>query len=108
MLFVRGFDAKKERYRYEVNQRFGSTRPTQSTTRQIPYFSLRLSVDIGSPRERQMLTQRLNIGRGREGTKLLAPTLKSMGSSTIPNPMALILQQPDSLKLTRKQWRPRT
>jgi hypothetical protein len=103
LLLVKSFDATTRTYKYDVNQRFGSTRPTQSTTRQIPYFSLRLAVDIGSPRERQMLTQRLNIGRGREGTKLAAPTLKSMGSSTIPNPMALILQQPDSLKLTRKQ-----
>jgi len=34
---------------------------------------------------------------------MTAATLKSMGSSTIPNPMAFILQQPDSLKLTRKQ-----
>lgn len=103
LLLVRGFDASTRTFKYDVNQRFGSTRPTQSTTRQIPYFSLRLAVDIGSPRERQMLTQRLDVGRGREGTKMAAPMLKSLGSSTIPNPMALILQQPDSLKLTRKQ-----
>jgi hypothetical protein len=103
LLLVRGFDPATRRYTYEVNQRFGSTRPTQSTNRQIPLISLRVQLDIGSPRERQVLTQRLDVGRGREGTKLTAPSLKSLGSSTIPNPMALILQQSDSLKLTRQQ-----
>ncbi|MGV3711275.1 MAG: hypothetical protein ACO1Q7_20815, partial [Gemmatimonas sp.] len=105
LLFVRGFDPSKGRYKYEVNQRFGSTRPTQSTVRALPNVSLSLRIDVGSPRERQLLTQRLDIGRSKKdaGTKMTAQMLKSLGSSTIPNPMALILQQPDSLKLTRKQ-----
>ena len=107
LMFVRGFDPINKRYKYEVNQRFGSTRPTQSTIRQLPNVSLSLRLDVGSPRERQLLTQRLDIGRTKErkesGAKMTASMLKSLGSSTIPNPMALILQQPDSLKLTRKQ-----
>lgn len=105
LLYVRGFDPATKQYKYEVNQRFGSTRPTQSTIRQLPNISLRIALDIGVSRERQTLTQRLNIGRTNKdaGTKMTAPQLKSLGSSTIPNPMALILQQPDSLKLTRKQ-----
>ena len=103
LLFVRGFDPATKRFKYEVNERFGSTRPTQSTQRVLPLISLRVQMDIGVPRERQVLTQRLDMGRGRPGTKSTAPLLKSLGSSTIPNPMMLILQQPDSLKLTRKQ-----
>ncbi|MEP6762842.1 MAG: carboxypeptidase-like regulatory domain-containing protein [Gemmatimonadaceae bacterium] len=103
LLFVRGFDPSTKAFKYEVNQRFGSTRPNASTQRALPLVSLRVVLDIGTPRERQFLTQRLDVGRGKPGTKATAPTLKSMGSSTIPNPMALILQQPDSLKLTRKQ-----
>ena len=103
LLLVRGFDPTTRRYTYEVNQRFGTTRPTQTTQRALPLISLRVQVDIGVPRERQVLTQRLDMGRGRPGTKSTAPVLKSLGSSTIPNPMMLILQQPDSLKLTRKQ-----
>ena len=86
-----------------MNQRFGSTRPTQSTTRQLPLISLRVQMDIGTPRERQVLSQQLNQGRGRAGSKLSAQQLKSLGSASIPNPMSLILQQPDTLKLTRKQ-----
>ncbi|MEP6781571.1 MAG: hypothetical protein ABJC26_16855, partial [Gemmatimonadaceae bacterium] len=103
LLFVRGFNPATKQFKYDVNQRFGSTRPSASTQRQLPLISLRVQLDIGTPRERQFLTQRLDVGRKKEGTKATAPTLKSMGSSTIPNPMALILQQPDSLKLTRKQ-----
>lgn len=103
LLFVRGFDPVTKRYKYEINQRFGSTRPTQSTTRQLPLISLRVQMDIGTPRERQVLSQQLNQGRGRPGTKLTAAQLKGLGSASIPNPMSLILQQPDTLKLTRKQ-----
>ncbi len=103
LLFVRGFDPATKRFKYEVNQRFGSTRPTESTQRVLPLISLRVQLDIGLPRERQVLTQRLDMGRGRPGTKSTAPILKSLGSSTIPNPMLMIMQQPDSLKLTRKQ-----
>src|SRR5436305_9567892 len=43
------------------------------------------------------------MGRERPGTKQDAQSLKAFGTSSIPNPMAMILQQPESLKLTRKQ-----
>lgn len=103
LLFVRGFDPATQRYRYEVNQRFGSTRPTQSTSRTLSYLSFQVRYDIGAPRERQVLTQRMDIGRSRPGTKLPAGTLRMLGSSTIPNPIVMILQQSDTLKLTRVQ-----
>jgi hypothetical protein len=103
LLFVRGFDPATKRFRYDVNQRFGSTRPQQSATRALPLITLSVGLDIGVPRERQVLTQRLEMGRGRPGTRQQALTLKQLGSSSIPNPMMMILQQSDSLKLTRVQ-----
>lgn len=103
LLFVRGFDPTTNRYKYEVNERFGSTRPQQAINRTPAYASLSFGFDIGAPRERQILTQRLDMGRSRPGTKQTAPNLKALGSSSIPNPMALILTQQDSLKLNRKQ-----
>ncbi|MCC6244591.1 MAG: hypothetical protein IT353_17235, partial [Gemmatimonadaceae bacterium] len=103
LLFVRGFNPVTRRYDYEVNQRFGTTRPQQTVARTPAYASLNFGFDIGAPRERQMLTQRLDIGRKREGTKANAATLKIMGSNSIPNPMYMILTQQDTLKLTRKQ-----
>lgn len=103
LLFVRGFDPVKQQFLYDVNQRFGSTRPQQSTTHALPFLSLTFALDIGLPRERQLLTQRLDMGRGRPGTKQSAESLKLLGTTTIPNPMNMILQQQDTLKLTRKQ-----
>ena len=63
LLFVRGFDPVTKRYKYEVNQRFGSTLPQQSVQRTPAYASLSFGFDIGAPRERQLLTQRLDQGR---------------------------------------------
>lgn len=103
LLFVRGFDPASRQFKYSVNDRFGSTRPQQSASRSAAFVSINVSYDIGYTRERQMLTQRLDAGRGRPGTKQTAQALKSFGTSSIPNPMAMILQQPDSLGLTRRQ-----
>jgi hypothetical protein len=103
LLFVRGFDPATKQFKYEVNQRFGSPRPRQAATRALPYISLQVQVDIGMPRERQLLTRALDLGRGRPGNKQGAESMKVFGTSAIPNPMSLILQQADSLKLTRVQ-----
>src|SRR3954470_7613324 len=103
LLFVRGFDPATKTFRYSVNDRFGSTKPSQSASRSAAFVSINLNYDIGFTRERQMLTQRLDQGRGRPGTKQTAQAIKSFGTSSIPNPMGMILSQPDSLKLTRKQ-----
>lgn len=50
-----------------------------------------------------MLTQRLDMGRGRPGSRQSAESLKLFGVTSIPNPMNMILQQQDSLELTRLQ-----
>ena len=49
------------------------------------------------------MLQRLDAGRGGDGTKPTASTLKAFAAGTIPNPIAMILQQPDSLRLSRRQ-----
>src|SRR5262249_17283409 len=61
LLYVRGYDPATRAFKYEVNQRFGSTRPQESTTHTLPFVSLQVSIDIGVPRERQLLTQRLDL-----------------------------------------------
>ncbi len=103
LLFVRGFDPGGRQFKYEVNQRFGSTRPQQSATYALPFLSIRVAVDVGMPRERQLLTARLDAGRRRPGTRPNASVLTNFGMSAIPNPMFFILQQSDSLRLTRAQ-----
>jgi hypothetical protein len=103
LLYVRGFDPATQKYKYEVNQRFGST--SQSTSFRIPVtLTAMMRFDVGPTREKQMLTQQLDRGRRTQGTKAPEPMLKAMYSNGgLPNPIATILRQQDSLKLTGPQ-----
>src|SRR6185369_9058949 len=88
LLYVRGFDPAARQFKYDVNQRFGSTRPQQSATHALPFLSFGVSLDIGMPRERQLLTQRLDMGRnGRAGSRQDSERLKTFATASIPNPM---------------------
>ncbi len=105
LLYVRGFDAATQRFRYEVNQRFGATRPAFTTFRAPVTVTALLRFDLGAARERQVLTQQLDRGRRSPGQKLPEPSLNAMygtGNVTI-NPLAQILRQQDSLALTSAQ-----
>ena len=103
LLFVRGFDPATQRYKYEVNQRFGAT--NQALGFRLPVtLTAMLRFDVGPTRERQLLTQQLDRGRRTQGTKVPEPLLKAIyGSGGIPNPMSTILRQQDTLKLTGAQ-----
>jgi Carboxypeptidase regulatory-like domain len=103
LLFVRGFDPALRRYQYEVNRRFGATNPTQTATRALPMLNLRVQLDIGTSRERQVLMSNLRTGRDRPGTRAEPSLLRALALTSIPNPMALILVQSDSLGLSRLQ-----
>ena len=104
LLFVRGFDNTANRYRYEVNPRFGATNVSQTLTRNPVVVTAQVRLDVGYTRERQLLTQSLDRGRVRAGNQSTDTELRGMGGTLIPpNPMTLILAQADSLKLTRAQ-----
>jgi hypothetical protein len=104
LLYVRGFDAANERFRYEVNPRFGSTNPQFASFRMPVTVTMQLRVDVGPSRERQTLTQQLDRGRVHEGMKLTEPMLKAMyGSGGVLNPMSQMLRQSDTLQLTGPQ-----
>ena len=104
LLYVRGFDASNNRYRYEVNPRFGSTNPQFQTFRAPVTLTMQLRVDVGPSRERQQLTQQLDRGRTRDGQKVPEGMLKAIyGSGSVMNPMAQILRQADTLELTGPQ-----
>ncbi|MFL5580899.1 MAG: carboxypeptidase regulatory-like domain-containing protein [Gemmatimonadaceae bacterium] len=104
LLYVRGFDPAGERYVYEVNQRFGATRPQFSQFRSPVTVSAMLRFDVGPTRERQLLTQQLDRGRTRKGDRMPEPMLRAMyGGGGVPNPLTQILRQQDSLKLTSTQ-----
>ncbi|GLC25696.1 carboxypeptidase regulatory-like domain-containing protein [Roseisolibacter agri] len=104
LLYVRGFDPQTQRYRYEVNQRFGETSPARSAIRAPVTLTALMRFDIGPTRERQLLTQQLDRGRYLPGTKVPEQFLRAMyAGGGVPNPMAQILRQQDSLKLTGPQ-----
>ena len=104
LLYVSGFDPATQRYRYDVNQRFGATNPQASAFRVPVTLTAMLRFDVGPTRERQMLSMQLDRGRTTEGTKVQENMLRLMyGQGGVPNPMATILRQQDSLKLTAQQ-----
>ncbi|HMA24035.1 MAG TPA: hypothetical protein VKP00_08570, partial [Gemmatimonadaceae bacterium] len=104
LLFVRGFDPTTNRYKYEVNQRFGATALSQNATRLPVTLTAMLRVDVGPTRERQGLTQMLDRGRATGGQKVPEIMYKAMyGSGGVINPMAQILRQADTLALTAVQ-----
>ncbi|MFL5487543.1 MAG: carboxypeptidase regulatory-like domain-containing protein [Gemmatimonadaceae bacterium] len=104
LLQVRGFDPQTRRYQYDVNQRFGSTLPALTAVRAPVTVTAMMRFDLGPTRERQALTQQLDRGRSLKGTKAPEPMLKAIyGSGGIPNPLATILRQADTLELTGPQ-----
>jgi len=105
LLYVRGFNPATQRYRYEVNQRFGATNPQFNAFRAPVTLTALLRFDVGPTRERQSLTQQLNRGRTLPGQKLPEPMLRAIygGGGGLQNPLATILRQQDSLHLTAKQ-----
>lgn len=104
LLYVRGFDAATNRYRYDVNQRFGSTNPAFTTFRTPVVATAMFRFDVGPTREAQSLRQQLDLGRKTEGGKLTEAVLKAVyGNGGLLNPLATVMRQADSLKLTSRQ-----
>ncbi len=104
LLIVRGFDPNAGRFIYDVNPRFGATSQAVSAVRNPVAITLSLRLDLGPTRERQNLTQTLDRGRTRAGTRMPGSFLRAVyGSGGIINPIATILGQADSLQLTGPQ-----
>ncbi|CAN5597261.1 hypothetical protein BH23GEM1_BH23GEM1_07540 [soil metagenome] len=104
LLYVRGFDPAARRFRYEVNERFGGTNRAVTGMRAPVTLTAMLRFDLGPMRERQLLTQQLDRGRRTEGTRLPEAMFRAMyNGGGLLNPMATILRQQDSLRLTAAQ-----
>jgi len=104
LFYVRGFTAGTQAYKYEVNRRFGATNPAFQQFRAPVTLTAMLRFDVGPTRERQMLTQQLDRGRKTQGNKAPEIMLRAMfGNGGIPNPMASLLRDQDTLHLTSVQ-----
>ncbi len=104
LLYVRGFDPSAQRFRYEVNERFGGTNRAISGMRNPVTLTAMLRFDLGPMRERQLLTQQLDRGRRREGTRMPEAMFRGLyNGGGLLNPMATVLRQQDSLRLSAPQ-----
>jgi hypothetical protein len=104
LLYLRGFDATGNRYLYDVNPRFGSANSQISGIRQPISLTMSVRVDVGPSREQQTLTRQLDQGRRTDGPRLGEPMILAMyGSGGIPNPIAQLLRESDTLELTGAQ-----
>lgn len=104
LLYVRGFNPTTQRYKYDVNQRFGSANPLFSTFRTPVTLTAIFRLDIGPTREQQSLTQQLNLGRRTEGNKLNEGIIRAIyANGGLVNPMGQILRQSDTLGLAPVQ-----
>ena len=103
LLYVRGFDAATRTYRYEVNQRFGQTRPQFLALRQPVMVTTSVRIDLGPTRERQQVEQNVGAGRNRPGNRMQQQFWRQSGPNSIQNPLSAILRQQDTLRLTAQQ-----
>lgn len=100
LLFVRGFDAASQQYRYDVNPRFGANRQASALNLAPMQLTLDVRLDVGPERERQDLFLRLRTGRNGKGNKMGEQQIKQMYMRGFPNPFEQMLRQADSLKLS--------
>jgi hypothetical protein len=104
LYYVRGFDSTTHTYRYDVNPRFGDTRPSATSFR-VPFrMTLDVSMDFSRDPEAQQLDRILEPGRhGNPGIKLDSAAVIKRYCGNLPDWYDEILSQSDSLLLTRDQ-----
>lgn len=100
----RGFDPATQRFTYEVNPRFGSTRGLANAPR-VPFrVTLDISINLTRNIALQQMDRWLRPGRaGRPGKRLGVEDLKKRYARNVPDPYKGIMEESDSLLLTREQ-----
>jgi hypothetical protein len=100
---VRGFNPAN-RFTYQVNPRFGSTSPSNTTLRAPFRLTLDVTMDVARTLPDQQLDRWLRPGRGGRSTpKLTVDQLTQRVQRNVPDPYGELLQQSDSLLLTGEQ-----
>jgi hypothetical protein len=103
LYYVRGFDSTAHSYRYDVNPRFGDTRPSATSLR-VPFrVTLDVSMDFSRGIDEQQLDRILAPGRRGSGVKLDSAAIVRRYCGNLPNWYNEIFAQSDSLLLTRDQ-----
>ena len=103
LLRVNGFDGQSS-FRYEVNPEFGSTRRNRSFNPSPFGITIDLSVDLGKSLPTQQLQRSLRPGRdGHPGPRLTVTDLKRRYARSVPDPYKILIDESDSLLLSREQ-----
>jgi hypothetical protein len=101
---VRGFDPEAQRFRYDVNPRFGDTRAASRLLGTPFRVTIDARVDLGRPLQLQQLERYLRPGRaGRPGTRPSVDSLITRYTRSVPDIYAMTLQLSDSLLLAPTQ-----
>jgi hypothetical protein len=106
---VRGFDPTTKSFIYQVNPRFGDTRPSSSTFRTPFRVTLDVRMDLGPNRDEQSVILAMRVKAPLAGTRAVADTIKSrylnMGNtnSGYSDVYKLMLHFADSIALSREQ-----
>jgi hypothetical protein len=107
---VRGYDASKSRFTYQVNSRFGSTSPSTSGIRAPFRITLDVSLDIGHSAQEQQLALTMRMRPAAVGTRAPADSLRARfmrqtSSNGFMDFYGLMLsgRYADSLALSREQ-----
>jgi len=99
LLLVRGFDPATNRFRYEVNPRFGDTRVARNGVRNPFLVTLEARVQLGRDFTRQAVDQTMRPGRTAPGERLTVQQLKNRLLGAVFNPVRGLLQAKDSLSI---------
>ncbi len=103
LLYARGFDPATQSFRYEVNPRFGDTRPSSNVGRSPFRISVEFRVGFGPTPERQQLANELARGRTRDGERMTAEQLRARYIRSVAGPLPALMSAADSLGLTAGQ-----
>jgi hypothetical protein len=103
LLYVRGFDPATQKFKYEVNQRFGETRAARS----LPQDPFRATLDVrftlGTPLDRQQASIELRGYRRAGAPPPTVESIKQKNAANVASVLRQLVQQKDSLQLTPEQ-----
>jgi hypothetical protein len=108
LLYVRGFDAARRTYVYQVNERFGDSRIARTAFFAPFQIGVQARLQVGPDRQREMMQQMVRALRdttARRGAQGGGGgfNLRAMLERAAPNPAAAVLARRDTLQLTAAQ-----
>ncbi len=96
LMYVRGFDASAQRFKYEINERFGAAQGSRSAFRSPFQLAVQVRAALGSDPAREQIRA---MTRGPGGRQMNAEQLRQRMQRTIPNPFRRTIELNDSLAL---------